>query len=246
MSQKILQINFTFSGIARSELEQAWLPAAQPIAETPGLRWKVWLMNENEHECGGVYLFDDEASVQAFLASPIVAATKDAPILSNASVKIFDIMEAHTAITRGPVGDRLASANGRSKTFGRMAEEAYRAVPTIKPADAQRRQKRETGLLVIDVRDAADIAQTGTVPGAANLSLGSLTYLADNEVPESWRDPRLADRSRPIITTCILGPMGAIGGKLLRDMGFANVQILEGGVQAWIDAGLPVAKNGAT
>ncbi|MFZ2420533.1 MAG: rhodanese-like domain-containing protein, partial [Anaerolineae bacterium] len=72
------------------------------------------------------------------------------------------------------------------------------------------------------------------------------TYLADNEVPESWRDPRLADRSRPIITTCILGPLGAIGGKLLHDMGFTNVQILEGGVQAWIEAGLPVAKNGAS
>ena len=246
MSQKILQINFTFSGISRSELEAAWLPAAQPIAETPGLRWKVWLMNENEHECGGIYLFDDEASVQAFLNGPIVAATKDAPILSNASVKIFGMMEAHTVITRGPVGDRVPAANGKAKTFGAMAEEAHRAVPTIKPADLQRRQKREADLLVIDVRDAADIAQTGSVPGAVNLSLGALTYLADNEVPESWRDPRLADRARPIITTCILGPLGAIGGKLLHDMGFTNVQILEGGVQAWIEAGLPVAKNGAS
>lgn len=245
MSQKILQINFTFSGVSRSELEDAWLPVAQPIAETPGLRWKVWLMNEATHECGGVYLFDDEASIQGFLNGPIVAATKDAPILSNASVKIFDMMAAHTAITRGPVGDQFSAANGRPKTFGAMAEDALRAVPTIKPADAQRRQKKESDLLVIDVRDAADIAQTGTVPGAVNLSFGSLTYLADNEVPEDWRSPELADRSRPIITTCILGPLGAISGKLLQDMGFTNVQILEGGVQAWIDAGLPVAGNGA-
>ena len=78
MSQKILQINFTFSSVSRTELEQAWLPGAQPIADTPGLRWKVWLMNERERECGGVYLFDNEASLQAFLAGPIVAATKDA------------------------------------------------------------------------------------------------------------------------------------------------------------------------
>lgn len=245
MSQKILQINFTFSGISRSELEQAWLPEAQPISETPGLRWKVWLMNEEAHECGGVYLFDDEAAVQGFLNGPIVAATKDAPILSNASVKIFDMMAEHTAITRGPVGERLAGANGSPRTFGAMADEAYRVVPTIKPADAQRRQKKESDLLVIDVRDAADIAQTGTVPGAVNLSFGALTYLADKEVPEDWQDPRLADRARPIITTCILGPLGAIGGKMLHDMGFTNVQVLEGGVQAWIDAGLPVENNGA-
>lgn len=244
MSQKILQINFTFNGVSGAELQASWLPAAQPIADTPGLRWKVWLVDEVERGCGGIYLFDDEASVQGFLNGPIVAATKGDPSLSNASVKMFDVMEAHTAITRGPVGDRLPGSNGALKTFGGMAAEALRAVPSIKPADAQRRQKAEADLLVIDVRDAADIAQTGTVPGAINISYGSLTYMADHDVPEDWRDPRLADRSRPIITTCILGPLGALGGKLLHDMGFTNVQILEGGVMAWMEAGLPVAKNG--
>jgi rhodanese-related sulfurtransferase len=244
MAQQILQINFKFGGVSRPELEQGWLPAAQPIADTPGLRWKVWLVNEAEHECGGVYLFDDEESARAFLAGPIVAASKEAPILSHASLKLFDIMEAHTAITRGPVGDGLLLAAGGSRTFMGMAEEALHAVPTVKAADLQRRLRKEADLLVIDVRDAADLAQTGTVPGAANISYGALTYMADNEVPESWRDPRLADRSRPVVTTCILGPLGALGGKLLHDMGFTNVQILEGGVQAWIDAGLPVAGNG--
>jgi hypothetical protein len=103
MSQRILQINLKFSGLSRAELEQAWLPAAQPIADTPGLRWKVWLMNEAEHEAGGIYLFDDEASVQSFLAGPIVAATKGNPAIGQVSAKMFAVMEAHTAITRGPV-----------------------------------------------------------------------------------------------------------------------------------------------
>jgi len=96
--------------------------------------------------------------------------------------------------------------------------------------------------LVIDVRDDSDVAVTGTIPGALNISLGALIYQADNEVPEAWRAPELADRARPIITTCLLGPLGALGGKLLHDMGFSNVYILEGGVQAWIKAGLPVTK----
>ncbi|MFN8470322.1 MAG: YdhR family protein [Caldilineaceae bacterium] len=103
MAKKILQINFTFSGVSGSELKESWLPAAQPIADTPGLRWKVWLLNETQRECGGIYLFDDEASLQGFLNGPIVAATKGDPRLSNASVKMFDVMDEHTAITRGPV-----------------------------------------------------------------------------------------------------------------------------------------------
>jgi rhodanese-related sulfurtransferase len=126
-----------------------------------------------------------------------------------------------------------------------MAAEALAAVPSLTPAEAQQRIAGDPYTLVIDVRDAADVAQTGTVPGAANLSYGALTYLADNEVPETWRDPRLADRSRPIITTCILGPLGAMGGKLLHDMGFSDVAVLAGGVQAWIEAGLPVTGNGS-
>lgn len=129
-----------------------------------------------------------------------------------------------------------------AKTFGQMTAEALAQVPTISPAETHKRLQQDLNTLVIDVRDAADIAMTGTIPGALNLSLGSLTYKADDEVPEDWREPALKDRSRPIITTCILGPMGALGGKLLKDMGFTNVSILEGGVRAWIDAGFPTAK----
>jgi rhodanese-related sulfurtransferase len=93
--------------------------------------------------------------------------------------------------------------------------------------------------LVVDVRDATDINSTGIIPNAMNISLGTLTFKADSEVDESWREPALRDRNRPIITTCEMGPMGALGGKLLKDMGFANVSILEGGTQAWKDAGFP-------
>jgi rhodanese-related sulfurtransferase len=57
--------------------------------------------------------------------------------------------------------------------------------------------------------------------------------MADNEVPQEWREPELEDRSRPIITVCEVGPLGALAGKLLQDMGFTNVSILEGGTQAW-------------
>lgn len=102
MSQKILQINFKL-GVSTRDYEQACQPAAQPIADTPGLRWKVWLINEAEREAGGLYLFDDEASVQAFLAGPIVAAVKSNPALSDISAKMFDVLEGLTAITRGPV-----------------------------------------------------------------------------------------------------------------------------------------------
>jgi rhodanese-related sulfurtransferase len=81
------------------------------------------------------------------------------------------------------------------------------------------------------------IYTTGTVAGAMNISYGALTYQADNELPEEWRNPEFQDRSRPIITACEMGTLGALAGKLLKDMGFTNVSILERGLEAWKEAG---------
>jgi len=89
--------------ISRAELEAAWLDAAQPIADTPGLLWKVWLMNESEREAGGIYLFESEVAAQSYLDGPIVGALKTSPAVSNISAKLFDVLESHTAMTRGPV-----------------------------------------------------------------------------------------------------------------------------------------------
>lgn len=110
MSEKILQLNLNFS-ISRAELEAAWLEVAQPIADVPGLRWKVWLMNEAEQQAGGIYLFESEAAAQSYLAGPIVAALKSSPAVSNISAKVFDVLESHSAITRGPVKSRMNIAD---------------------------------------------------------------------------------------------------------------------------------------
>jgi hypothetical protein len=102
MNEKIVQINVKFS-ISKDDLENAWLEFAQPISEVPGLRWKVWLMNEAEHEAGGIYLFDSEVAAQSYVDGPFVAAMKSSPVLTDLSAKLFDVMGSHTEITRGPV-----------------------------------------------------------------------------------------------------------------------------------------------
>ena len=102
MSERILQINFKFN-VPRAEYEDAVSPLASEVANVPGLRWKVWLMNETENEAGGIYLFDNETSVTAYLEGQIVAQVVEHPALSDFSVKQFDVIESVTTITRGPV-----------------------------------------------------------------------------------------------------------------------------------------------
>jgi rhodanese-related sulfurtransferase len=111
-----------------------------------------------------------------------------------------------------------------AKTFNQMVEEAVTEVPAINAVEAHRRLEEDPETLVIDPRDAADVAATGMVAGAMNISYGALTYGADNEVPEEWRNPEFQDRSRPIIMACELGLLGPLAGKLLKDMGFTTAR----------------------
>ncbi len=100
--KKIVQINLKYK-VTRPELEKAFLEIAQPVADLKGLLWKVWIINEVEKSAGGIYLFKDDASVQAFHEGEIVAAIMKHPALSDIEAKVFDILPEHTKITRGPV-----------------------------------------------------------------------------------------------------------------------------------------------
>jgi hypothetical protein len=100
-----MQLNFKFS-VSGAEYHQAVAPLANDFAALEGLRWKIWMINEAEQEAGGIYLFEDEASVNAFLEGQLAAQVTGHPALSDFSVKQFDVMDDVTAITRGPVGER--------------------------------------------------------------------------------------------------------------------------------------------
>ena len=124
------------------------------------------------------------------------------------------------------------------RTLNQMVAEAVAAVPAVSPVEASRWLERDPMTLVVDVRDAHDLDGTGIIPGAANIPLGSLPYRADHEIAPAWRDPRFANFDRPLLVTCDIGPLGALGAHLLQEMGYRNVAFIAGGTQGWLDAGL--------
>ncbi len=127
-----------------------------------------------------------------------------------------------------------------AKTFKDMVGEAQSEVQSVTPAEAKAHIDSDENLLVIDVRDAADIANSGIMPGAAAISLGTLGYKADPTMPEAMQHPELGDVDRPIMVTCTIGAMASLGGKLLQDMGYTNVKYVAGGTNGWKDAGYDV------
>jgi len=102
MSQKILVTNFIFA-VSREEFKAMVGQLAQAFADVPGCVWKIWLIAADKNEAGAVYLFADDAALQAFKASPLVASVLSHPALSNFELRERDIIGEASATTRAPL-----------------------------------------------------------------------------------------------------------------------------------------------
>lgn len=61
------------------------------------------MINESEKSAGGIYLFEDEASLKSHLESDLYARLKSHPAFSDVETKVFDILIEHSKITRAPI-----------------------------------------------------------------------------------------------------------------------------------------------
>jgi rhodanese-related sulfurtransferase len=127
-----------------------------------------------------------------------------------------------------------------SANFTEVVQNAQEGLEVLKANEAQAALNAEPNTMILDVRDEGDLNLTGIIPGTVNVSMGTLYFKADHNMPAEFQDPNLGDKDRPIITTCTLGMVACIAAKTLKDYGFKNVKVLEGGNQAWKEAGLPL------
>ena len=97
----LLQVDFPYQGPWGDEMASAMRELAQSIAREPGLIWKFWTENKAADEAGGIYLFSDLPSAEAYL-------TMHTQRLKNFGVpqvngKIFAVNEALSLIDRAPL-----------------------------------------------------------------------------------------------------------------------------------------------
>jgi rhodanese-related sulfurtransferase len=86
---------------------------------------------------------------------------------------------------------------------------------------------------IIDVRDAAEFA-AGHLPNARNIPLDKLAERV-GEI-EKFKE-------QAILVCCTAGMRSAKGCAELGKLGFAKVNSLAGGVDAWVAAGYPIKKG---
>lgn len=103
---------------------------------------------------------------------------------------------------------------------------------TVDPRNLEKMLKATPDLRVLDVRTPAEF-QSAHIPGSFNLSL--------DELPEHVES--LTGVVHPVVLVCRSGSRARQAGDLLARSGKANVQLLEGGLQAWEALDLPVRRG---
>ena len=118
------------------------------------------------------------------------------------------------------------------KTAHDLVAEAKKEIQEVPLANAEGAIKNAD--LLLDVRDA-DEYRSSHIPGAVNISRGMLEFKFTN-------DPALENRQMKIVLYCKTSGRAALSAKALKEMGYMNVQSIEGGFDAWLEAGKEVAQ----
>jgi len=122
-------------------------------------------------------------------------------------------------------------------TAAEMVAEANAQIEKVSPKDAF--DEMTTGQAVLlDVREPVEWEHH--IKGSVQVPRGLLEFAAD---PASPRHTPELDPARRVIVYCRSGTRAALAALTLKTLGFEDVANLDGGFNAWKEAGLPTGEH---
>ncbi len=86
----------------------------------------------------------------------------------------------------------------------------------------------------VDLRDIRELKREGTIPGAVHAPRGMLEFWVD---PTCRYNREVLASCKHFVFYCAMGWRSALATKTVQDMGLSPVSHIEGGFNAWKDAG---------
>jgi hypothetical protein len=81
-----------------------WLRHCQRVVDTilavAGLEWKLWVANPAASSAGGIYLFRDQATADAYVGGPVIAALRGNPSVRHVHIRVYAVDDALSRLTR--------------------------------------------------------------------------------------------------------------------------------------------------
>jgi rhodanese-related sulfurtransferase len=118
-----------------------------------------------------------------------------------------------------------------------MIDEARARIELLTP-QAVSEELASGSPVLVDIREPVEWERH--IAGALQVPRGLLEFVAD---PSSPRYNDELQPSRRVIVYCASGARAALATLALKEMGYENVANMDGGLKAWIAAGLPTAEH---
>lgn len=135
---------------------------------------------------------------------------------------LFPAEETAPAVPANPFAEHLDAAFALAKS----------GPDVIDVAEAK--QLVDAGVPILDVRNPNEVARV-RIGEALQLPLPELSAGSLDGLPE--------DRTAPVLTICAAGTRSLYALLLLKAQGYQNVKSVDGGMGAWVEAGLPTTSD---
>jgi rhodanese-related sulfurtransferase len=133
------------------------------------------------------------------------------------------------------------------KTIHQLLNEARRGLKRLAPAELADLMGDEGGdgerqLRVIDIRPREDRERTGVIEGSEHIGQLVLEWRLDPDSGAS--EGTAADLDDHLVVICNQGYSSSLAAAQLQRLGFVRATDLDGGIEGWIQHGLPVVPPG--
>jgi rhodanese-related sulfurtransferase len=126
-----------------------------------------------------------------------------------------------------------------TRTAAEMVAEAKRRIENLTPGQVAT-ELGGGGALLVDIREADELAEQGTIAGSVHAPRGMLEFYADPS--SAYHRPEFAPERR-VILQCASGGRSALAADTLATLGYTNVAHLDGGLKAWREQGMAVERR---
>jgi len=118
------------------------------------------------------------------------------------------------------------------KTPEQVVREAKASISEMSINEVKKMIDNREDIILLDVRDSEEY-ETGHIPGAINISRGSLDFKVHLIIP---------DKNEKVVVYCGLDLRSPLATKSMNDLGYKKAVNMIGGLKAWKESGYPIVK----
>ena len=128
-----------------------------------------------------------------------------------------------------------------TKGYRQLVADAEKEIETISVDDALELHGK-TDVVFVDLRDVRELSREGFIPEAFHCPRGMLEFWID---PDCIYYKDIFANGKKFLFYCNLGWRSALAAQVSQQMGLSPVAHIDGGFDAWNQAGGPVARKKA-